>query len=182
MTSTKKLALEVEQACEYVPRETIEICVNKETDEWARAVFLEQTLTTKNANKPKYEVQILNQDQIMSVGLDSIRKFKGCNDRDMFMNLVTISMGAGIFALPYALAGSSIIPGLILMALSMVFVFYTCGQVLDSADRYNYDNMGKILEKELEDYPICSQAFKIFGIATCWISTILCLIAWEQIG
>jgi amino acid permease len=181
----KNFALEIDAICDYVSRETIEVCVNQDTNTWAMAVFLQPSDTNNNDDDngghddiKKFDIQILNQDEIVSVDLESIRKFKGCSDMDMFVNLVNLSMGAGIFSLPWALAGSSIIPGLIFIFLSMIYVFITCAQILESADRYNYDNIGKILEKDLEAHPKLSQYFKIFGTITCWISTILCLIGY----
>mmetsp|Transcript_108818 Transcript_108818/g.338049 ORF Transcript_108818/g.338049 Transcript_108818/m.338049 type:complete len:418 (-) Transcript_108818:68-1321(-) len=95
--------------------------------------------------------------------------------RAITMNVVTSGLGSAIFSLPWSLAGSSILPALLIMGLVLLANAWTISIVVRAAERYSVFDLGGVIGR------LPGRLGKPLQAATnvfVWASMFLCLVSY----
>jgi len=142
--SMKPVSLELVESYHAELRETVKV---RHYGEWLTGVVV------GHRTKGNFTVEINNSDDIVCKRASELQPYEGCSELQLFFNFVCINLGLGTLNLPWTFAGSSIVPSLIILLLTMCQHFWACCAMIDATDRFGYDNLGAFIKIHFEDYP-----------------------------
>jgi len=95
--------------------------------------------------------------------------------RAITINLITGGLGSAIFSLPWSLAGSSIIPGMIITAAVLVLNGWTISILVQAAEKYQVFDIGSVIAHLPGGL---GKPLQVMTNAFVWISMFLCLVSY----
>lgn len=96
------------------------------------------------------------------------------SSRAITINLITGGLGSAIFSLPWSVAGSSVLPSVVIIAAVLLLNFWTIAIVVRAAERYNVFDLGGVIRH----LPYGGAVFEAVTNVFVWISMFLCLVSY----
>jgi len=129
-------------------------------------------LPSSKASEPERETEEQGQEQQLQEVEDTEPK---ATARAITINFITGGLGSAIFSLPWSLAGTSIIPGMVIVALVLLVNGWTISILVRAAERYKAFDLGSVISHLPGGLgPPLQVITNIF----VWISMFLCLVSY----
>lgn len=97
------------------------------------------------------------------------------SSRAITINLITGGLGSAIFSLPWSLAGSSIIPGMIITAAVLVLNGWTISILVRAAEKYQVFDIGSVISHLPGGL---GKPLQVITNVFVWFSMFLCLVSY----
>jgi len=127
-------------------------------------------------------LSISNQEEFSKVDDVSKQSVEGtlpkkATARAITLNFITGGLGSAMFSLPWSIAGTSIISGIVIVAVVMLLNAWTISIIVRAADRYEVFDLGAVIEH----IPHVGRPLMLLTNACIWFVMFMCLVSYTMV-